>query len=170
MKQIFSIIAVVVVLLPIAYAQTTPRLSPTQKPAVTQPTGTTNTISENSVSGSLTFNGKTVTLPYAYAKSGAANYNPGVHLYFTDRPIVEAVAEDQFQTKARAGELNGIYVRMDAAAKRVVGYEIGCNKEYLFVSNDDYLNGKDQGFSGEIANLIRPNAGLLEGTMSANRT
>src|SRR5687767_9916533 len=116
MKRILFIIVIVTALLPYAYSQTSKRRPNTQKRPAAQPAETTHGAPENSVAGSLTFNGKTVALPYVYAKSGAVNYTAeGIHLYFTDRPIVEAVAEDKFQAKANNGEVNGIYVRLDAA-------------------------------------------------------
>jgi hypothetical protein len=38
---------------------------------------------ENSLQGSLTYNGRTVNLQYADAKSGSVDNNKGIHLSFT---------------------------------------------------------------------------------------
>lgn len=171
MKRIFFISAIVIALLSAAYSQTSTRRPNTQKPPAAQQAGTINAAPENSVAGSLTLNGKTVALPYAYAKSGVVNDTAaGIHLYFTDRPIVEAVAEDQFFAFAKNGEVNGIYMRLDAATKRAIGYEIAINKEYLLVYNDDYSRAQGKGFSGEVFNLTMASPSLLQGTISANRT
>jgi hypothetical protein len=170
MKRTLLILTLTISFLPAAYSQTGKRRPGAQKPPAAQSTGTTNTAAENSVSGSLTFNAKTVALQYVYAKPSKIDDKPGILLYFTDRPIVEVVAEDQFQAKAKAGEVNGIYVRLDAATKRAVGYEIGMNKEYLLVYNYNYSRASGEGFDGEVFNLTTPNPATLQGTVSANRT
>lgn len=87
MKRICFILTLIFTLLLNAYSQTVKR-SPNKQQPNAPTAGATNVVPENSVSGNLTFNGKTVALQY-------------------------------------------VYVHLDAATKRAVGYEIGINKERI---------------------------------------
>jgi hypothetical protein len=159
MKQLSKLLIITLAITSLAYSQK--RISPTTSNA---------TEIENSVQGSLTYNGKTVNLQYAYAKSGSVDNNPGIHLFFTERPVVQNMIQDDFQKWAKSGEINGIYVRVDAKTRQAVAYEVAVNKAYWQVYNYDYLRSQSDGFSGEVFKLTSPDSALMQGTISAKRS
>jgi hypothetical protein len=120
---------------------------------------------ENRVEGSLTYNGETVGLKYAYANMDYYDGPPDrrksfILLLFTDKPITSAIERDGLISRVKSGQLKALSIEIDKITHRVSSYSIYADKKYGVITSSSDAS------RDEVFNITMTSPTSVQGTAS----